>query len=373
MKILSIVGARPQFIKAAPVSRALRKLDGMREVLVHTGQHYDDNMSELFFRELDIPKPDYHLGVGSAMPGVQTGRMLEKVEGVLLDERPEWVLVYGDTNSTLAGALAAAKLHFRIAHVEAGLRSHNKIMPEEINRVLTDHISDCLLAPTETAVANLVREGIRPDHVHLVGDVMYDATLYYAAKAEIQSHVLSQLGLTPGTYILATIHRAENVDQKERLRNLLAGLEALGRKHDLPVICSWHPRTKSRMKAFGFSEKGGPARFIEPLGFTDFVALEKQALCVLTDSGTVQEECCIFRVPNVTVRDVTERPETIESGSNILTGATAERIVRCVDVALTEDREWERPAEYLDRHVSSKVVKILMGYDRFEEPENRSS
>jgi len=363
MKILSIVGARPQFIKAAPVSRALRKLDGMREVLVHTGQHYDDNMSELFFRELDIPKPDYHLGVGSAMPGVQTGRMLEKVEGVLLDERPEWVLVYGDTNSTLAGALAAAKLHFRIAHVEAGLRSHNKIMPEEINRVLTDHISDCLLAPTETAVANLVREGIRPDHVHLVGDVMYDATLYYAAKAEIQSHVLSQLGLTPGTYILATIHRAENTDKTERLRAIFEALAAVSQERK--VVVPLHPRTRSRLEADELV--GGSLRslcLIEPVGYLDMMLLEKHAELIVTDSGGVQKEAYFHRVPCVTLRTETEWVELVEAGWNMLVAPnTAKHMISALHLALERRAALTWQCLYGDGHAADRIANRLLSGD----------
>jgi UDP-GlcNAc3NAcA epimerase len=363
MKILSIVGARPQFIKAASVSRALRKLDGVREVLVHTGQHYDDNMSELFFRELDIPIPDYHLGVGSATPGAQTGKMLEKIEGVLLDERPDWVLVYGDTNSTLAGALAAAKLHLRIAHVEAGLRSYNKIMPEEINRVLTDHISDCLLAPTEGAVANLVREGVRPDHVRLVGDVMYDATLYYAARAETQSHILSQLGLTSGTYILATIHRAENTDNAVRLRAIF---EALGEiSQERKVVVPLHPRTRSCLKADKLIEICPRSLcLIEPLGYLDMMMLEKNAELIVTDSGGVQKEAYFHRVPCVTLRTETEWVELVEAGWNMLVAPdTAEHMISALHDAL------ERPAAlawqglYGDGHTADHIANCLISGD----------
>lgn len=228
VKVLSIVGARPQFIKAAAVLRALRLMPSVKHVMVHTGQHYDENMSEVFFRELDIPRPDYHLGIGGGTHGQNTGRMLEAIERVLLDEKPDWVLVYGDTDSTLAGALAAGKLHIPVAHVEAGLRSFNRRMPEEINRVLTDHVSDLLFAPTETAVRNLLREGIPSGKIYLVGDVMYDAALYYGEKAERESQILSRLGLRPKEYILATLHRAENTDDAMRLRTIL---EAFAQVH----------------------------------------------------------------------------------------------------------------------------------------------
>jgi UDP-GlcNAc3NAcA epimerase len=232
-KVVSIVGNRPQFVKVAVVSRALREA-GLLEVLVHTGQHYDPGLSEVFFRELDIPSPDYHLGIGGGTHGENTGRMIEAIERVLLEERPDWVLVYGDTDSTLAGAIAAVKLHIPVAHVEAGLRSFNRRMPEEINRVLTDHASDLLFAPSETAVRNLLREGIDEDRIKLVGDVMYDAALYYGAKAERESRILDRLGLKPKEYLLATVHRAENTDDPERLGAILEALALLHR--EIPVV-----------------------------------------------------------------------------------------------------------------------------------------
>jgi UDP-GlcNAc3NAcA epimerase len=364
MKILTIVGARPQFIKAAPVSKALRRLEGVREVLVHTGQHYDDNMSELFFRELDIPKPDYHLGVGSATPGVQTGKMLETIERVLLDERPDWVLVYGDTNSTLAGALAAAKLHFRIAHVEAGLRSHNKMMPEEINRVLTDHISDCLFAPTEAAVANLGREGIRSDDVHLVGDVMYDATLHYASRAESQSHVLSHVGLTRGTYILATIHRAENTDNPERLRGIFEALGEIARERK--VVVPLHPRTRSRLEADKLMEVCLHSLcLIEPVGYLDMMLLEKHAELIVTDSGGVQKEAYFHRVPCVTLRSETEWVELVEAGWNTLVAPdTVEHMAGALRVALKKPAASSWQCLYGDGHAAERVANVLVSGDR---------
>lgn len=244
MKVVSIVGARPQFIKAAPVSRALRRVALGEEVLVHTGQHYDHGMSAVFFDELGIPEPDYNLGVGSGPHGWQTGRMLIRIEEVLLEEQPDWVLVYGDTNSTLAGALAAVKLRVPVAHVEAGLRSFNRAMPEEHNRVLTDHAADLLFCPTQTAVDNLAREGIT-EGVHLVGDVMYDAILYNTALAEQRSNALTRLRLSPGGYALATVHRPRNTDAPERLQDILNALEVIAR--DMPVVFPVHPRTHQKL------------------------------------------------------------------------------------------------------------------------------
>lgn len=314
--VLTIVGARPQFIKAAVVSRALRAQPGVREVLVHTGQHYDDNMSRVFFEELEIPEPDYHLGIGGGTHGQNTGRMLEALEEVLLQERPDWVLVYGDTDSTLAGALAAAKLHIPVAHVEAGLRSFNRRMPEEINRVLTDHVSDLLFAPTEVAVRNLLREGIPSDKIHLVGDVMYDAALYYGEKAERESQVLRRLGLVPKGYVLATLHRAENTDDPERLRVVLQALAQVNK--EVPVVLPVHPRTRKRAEAFGLDHLLGEVLAIEPVGYLDMVMLEKNARVIATDSGGVQKEAFFHRVPCVTLREETEWVELVELGWNRL-------------------------------------------------------
>lgn len=316
VKLVSVVGARPQFVKAAVVSRALRALPGVREILVHTGQHYDENMSEVFFRELDIPEPDYHLGIAGGTHGQNTGRMLEAIEKVLLQEKPDWVLVYGDTDSTLAGALAAVKLHIPVAHVEAGLRSFNRRMPEEINRVLTDHASDLLFAPTETAVHNLLREGIPSKKVYLVGDVMYDAALYYAEKAERQSQILSRLGLRPKGYILATLHRAENTDDATRLRVIL---EAFAKVHrEVPVVFPVHPRTRKRVEALGLASLLNGVLAIEPVGYLDMVMLEKNARLIATDSGGVQKEAYFYRVPCLTLREETEWVELVRMGWNRL-------------------------------------------------------
>ena len=313
MNIVTIVGARPQFIKSLPVSNELRKSN--REILVHTGQHYDRNMSDIFFEEMGIPKPDYNLGVGSGGQGEQTARMLSKIEAVLLDEKPDAVLIYGDTNSTLAGALAAAKLHIPVAHVEAGLRSFDKKMPEEINRIVADHVSDLLFCPTKTAVVNLKNEGITKG-VELVGDVMYDAALHFGKLAEEKSRVLEELDLAPKGYLLATIHRSANTDN---IDNLKALLEAFA-ESDRVIVFPVHPRTRKVLANTGLDSiiKGSKVRLVDPVGYIDFLKLENNAVKILTDSGGVQKEAFFAAVPCITLRDTTEWVETVESGWNIL-------------------------------------------------------
>ncbi|TMC55513.1 MAG: UDP-N-acetylglucosamine 2-epimerase (non-hydrolyzing) [Chloroflexi bacterium] len=369
MKIMTVLGTRPEIIR---LSLVIKKLDEYgNHVLVHTGQNHVEVLNEIFFKDLSLRKPDHFLDVRGDTFGEQLGHIVTKAEKVLLKERPDRLVVLGDTNSGLV-AIVAKRMGIPVFHLEAGNRCYDDRVPEEINRRVIDHSSSVLLPYTHRSKENLIREGIERSRIYVIGNPIYEVLETYAGAIR-GTDVHARLHLEENKYFLVTIHRAENVDHKERLESLLSALEVLARKYGLPVVCSLHPRTKSKMKAFGFADSGGPVSFIEPLGFTDFVALEKSALCVLTDSGTVQEECCILRVPNVTVRDVTERPETIETGSNVLTGMAAERIVLCVDVALREDRQWDRPAEYMDRHVSAKVVKILMGYERLEEPESRSS
>jgi UDP-GlcNAc3NAcA epimerase len=309
--ILTVVGARPQFIKAAPVSRALAR-QGLREIVVHTGQHFDDAMSAIFFEELDIPTPAYNLAVNSLGHGAMTGRMLEKLEEVLLTEKPGMVVVYGDTNSTMAGALAAAKLHIPVAHIEAGLRSFNRRMPEEINRVVTDHLSALLFCPTQTAVRNLAQEGVS-EGVHTSGDVMYDATLTAVARAQSRSRILESLDLVPKSYSVATIHRAENTDDSRQFMLLLAWLEHAARSR--PVIMPTHPRTR-RVMADLDTPKG--VRLIDPLGYIDMTCLVHEAAAIFTDSGGLQKEAYFHRVPCVTLRNETEWVETIEAGWNRL-------------------------------------------------------
>jgi len=328
MKVVSVIGARPQFIKCAPVSCELRQV--AQEVLVHTGQHYDDSMSGVFFRELGLPEPDYHLAVGSGSHGHQTGEMLKKIEEVLLKEEPDVVLVYGDTNSTLAGALAAAKLHIPVAHVEAGLRSYNRKMPEEINRVLTDHLSALLLCPTGTAVENLRREGVTKG-VHLVGDVMYDALLDGVEIARRTSTILDRLAVEPQRYILATVHRAENTDQPQRLEGIvtaLVGLAKAGHRVVFPV----HPRTQKQLSLHSIELCEGVVQ-IDPVSYLDMVLLESMARLILTDSGGIQKEAYWLQVPCLTLRDETEWEETVQSGWNRLVGTDPQRILRAVEEA----------------------------------------
>lgn len=315
MNIITVVGARPQFIKAAVVSRVLRAEPNVREILIHTGQHYDENMSQVFFDEMHIPKPDYDLGIGSAPHGVQTGRMLEEIEAILLQFPADCLLVYGDTNSTLAGALAAAKLHIPVAHVEAGLRSFNRRMPEEINRVLTDHVADLLFTPTQSAVENLHNEGIADTKICQVGDVMFDAVRYYQNKAESTSSVLTKLPVSPEAYILTTVHRAENTDDSQRLKAIVDGLTAIAQH--IPVVLPLHPRTRVALQREKLMSKMQPPFYIiPPVGYLDMIMLEKHANLIITDSGGVQKEAFFHRVPCVTLRDETEWVELVESGWN---------------------------------------------------------
>lgn len=348
MRFLAIVGARPQFIKAAPVSRALRRQH--HEMLVHTGQHYDYGMSQVFFDELDIPAPNINLGIGSASHGAQTGAMLVEIERVLLDERPDWVLVYGDTNSTLAGALAAAKLHIPVAHVEAGLRSFNKDMPEEINRVLTDHVSDLLFCPTETAVENLAAEGIR-EGVYHTGDVMYDAALYYANMVEERSTVLDDLGMESKAYVLATVHRPRNTDNPSRLRAILDAFSEV----EMPIVFPAHPRTQKAMEQHALSVAEN-VRLCEPVGFLDMIQLERNARLILTDSGGIQKEAYFFGVPCLTLREETEWTETVEVGWNLLVGANRDKITQAAKVFVLPET---RPSLFGDGHAAEQFVKLL--------------
>ena len=313
IRLLSVVGARPQFIKAAAVSRALRARGDVAETLVHTGQHFDREMSQVFFDELGIPAPAQHLGIHGGSHGEMTGRMLVALEGTMRDARPEAVLVYGDTNSTLAGALAAAKLGIKVAHVEAGLRSFNRRMPEEVNRVLADHVSDLLFCPTRAAAANLAHEGITAG-VHEVGDVMYDATLFAAAAARQRSTIVAQLGLSRGGYAVATLHRQENTDDRAALAAAIAYIAEEARRQ--PVVLPLHPRTRAAISAAGVAT--GTIRLLPPLGYLDMHRLLADAALVLTDSGVLQKEAYFHRVPCVTLRDETEWVETVEGGWNRL-------------------------------------------------------
>jgi UDP-GlcNAc3NAcA epimerase len=312
MKIITIVGARPQFIKAAMVSKALLKSD-IEEDIIHTGQHFDNNMSNIFFEEMGIKEPSFNLGVGGGTHGQNTGRMIEGIEAVLLKHKPDYVLVYGDTDSTLAASISASKLHIPIAHVESGLRSFNRKMPEEINRLLTDHVSNILFIPTLNAKLNLLSEGINEKHIHFVGDVMFDASIYFGNIAEEKSTILNKLNIKTKEYSLISIHRAENTNDRERLSNIISSLKLFNQTIIFPV----HPRTKKYLEKF---ELKIPSNVIEtdPLGFIDMVMLEKNANLIITDSGGVQKEAFFHKVPCITVRDETEWIELVDSGWNKL-------------------------------------------------------
>jgi len=329
MRVLTIVGARPQFVKAAIVSRALRAA-GIDEVLVHTGQHFDDNMSAVFFRELEMTAPDHDLGIAGGSHGEMTGRMLQAIEAVILAEKPGRVLVYGDTNSTLAGALAAAKLNVPVAHVEAGLRSFSRRMPEEINRVVTDHVATWLLTPTDLATQNLLHEGVPLEQIRQVGDVMFDAAVYYGEKAERESRILAELGLPRGGFVLATIHRQENTDDVARLEAICSSLAAVAR--DCPVVLPLHPRTRQRLADSGV-QLGG-VRVLPPLGYLDMLMLERAAAVVATDSGGVQKEAYFHGVPCVTLRDETEWVELVDLGWNRLASPGTADIAATVKAAM---------------------------------------
>lgn len=314
MKLLTVIGARPQFIKAATISRLIRERDNISEYIVHTGQHYDQSMSEVFFKELDIPKPSLNLNVGSGLHGEQTAKMLCGIEQAILTVKPDVVLVYGDTNSTLAGALAAVKLHIPICHVEAGLRSFNRKMPEEINRIMTDHASDILFAPTLNAVKQLKAEGISEEKIILSGDVMYDAALYYGERADLESSILNRLEILPDNYVLTTVHRAENTDTPEMLTQIMQELDMVALEHT--VILPIHPRTRVKLDDWGIKVKN--IRLIDPISYLDMVKLEKNAKIIITDSGGVQKEAYFFGKPCITLRAETEWVELVDGGWNTL-------------------------------------------------------
>lgn len=351
--IVTVVGARPQFIKAATVSRAMQKVQVIKETIVHTGQHFDDNMSDIFFRELDIPEPDYNLGIGGSLHGEMTGHQLIALELLLIKEKPDLVLVYGDTNSTLAGALAAVKLHVPVAHVEAGLRSYNRQMPEEINRILTDHMSEMLFTPTPLAVSNLDSEGISSDKVYQVGDVMYDAMLYYRKKAESQSSVLADLGISKSNYILATVHRAENTDNQKRLSAIFSALE----ETHIPIILPLHPRTLKQIQKFNIKIPGS-VKIIDPLGYLDMVMLEKNSRVIITDSGGVQKEAYFNHVPCLTLRNETEWLELVDCRQNQLVGADYDRIRSGMKLNWYNDTH-ESSQLYGNGNAANKIAAIL--------------
>jgi len=348
MKIITVIGARPQFIKAAAVSRILREKH--QEILVHTGQHYDENMSEVFFQELDIPKPDYNLNIGSGNHGEQTGKMLIELEKIYINEKPDLVLVYGDTNSTLAAALCASKLLIPVAHIEAGLRSFNMKMPEEQNRILTDHLSKSLFAPTETAVNNLHKEGISKG-VYNVGDVMFDAVLKFKDLSYKKMDLLDKLGLNGEEFILSTIHRAENTNYIDRLENIIGALSESNKKIVLPL----HPRTKKYINEYGL-KVGENVQIIEPVGYLEMVLLESMSKKIVTDSGGVQKEAFFLGKPCITMRDETEWVETVQNGWNMLTGTDKDKII---DGILNFNPSKEQEKIFGDGKAASKILEVI--------------
>lgn len=364
MKILTVVGARPQFVKAAMVSKAIvehnaaGRGEAIEELILHTGQHYDKNMSEIFFSQMAIPKPAVMLNCGGGTHGEMTGKMLIEIERALLENKPDKVLVYGDTDSTLAGALAAAKLHIPVIHVEAGLRSFNKAMPEELNRICTDHVSELLLCPTQEAVAQLKKEGIEKG-VHHVGDVMYDAAITFGKIADSSSNILNEQSLSEKGYYLVTCHRAENTDDPKRLTAIFDSLKFISSR-DCPVVLPLHPRTRARLEVLGIAPEALGLKILPPISFLDMVALEKHAVAILTDSGGVQKEAYFHGVPCITLRDETEWVETVSAGWNTLVGANMEKIVAATDAVKRGNAERAAIPDYGNGHAAEKVVELLL-------------
>jgi len=353
MKIAIMLGTRPEIIKMSPIIRECERLR-LEYFILHTGQHYSYSMDRVFFEQLKLPQPRYNLDVGSGSHAEQTGKVLIGTEQALLKEHPDVLLVEGDTNTVLGGALAAAKLHIKVGHVEAGLRSYDRAMPEEVNRVLTDHCSDVLFAPTEQAQQILLKEGIPAEKIFVTGNTIVDA-VHHAYLVEKHTRVLEELGLKKHEYFLATLHRQENVDDPYRFRDILRGLDALNKKYDLPVIYPVHPRSLKKLEEFQLDAPG--VTLVDPLDFIGFLELEQNARVVLTDSGGVQEETCVLGTPCVTLRTSTERPETLAVGSNLLAGTIPESIVECASVMCANKKAWGNP--FGDGTAGKQIVQIL--------------
>ena len=358
MKLMTVLGTRPEIIRLSLIIGKLDKL--CQHVLVHTGQNYDANLNEIFFQQLGVRQPDHFWEVRGASFGEQISKIIQASEQVMLSEKPDRLLILGDTNSALS-AVVAKRMGIPVYHMEAGNRCFDDRAPEEVNRRIIDHSSDVLMPYTERSRANLLREGIGGDRIYVTGNPIFEVIQHYEPVIR-KSDILARLGIESNRYFLVTMHREENVDVEERLQALVQALDLLQKDYRMPVICSLHPRTASRMQRYGVGVANNQIKLHEPFGFFDFIALEQNAFCVLSDSGTVQEECSIFRVANVTIRDVTERPETIECGSNILSGAAPETIRQCVRIVLSQKPDWTAPPEYLVPNVSSTVAKIVLGY-----------
>jgi UDP-N-acetylglucosamine 2-epimerase (non-hydrolysing) len=360
MKVMTVLGTRPEMIR---LSCIIAKLDqACDHILVHTGQNFLPSLSDIFFRDLRIRKPDYFLDAASETFAEQLSKMFSAFDRVLESERPDLLLVLGDTNSGLCSLLARRR-HIPVYHLEAGNRCYDDRVPEELNRRVIDHASNVLMPYTHRSKENLLREGIENHRIFVVGNPINEVINAY--EEEIRASTIHEtLGVEPQKYFLVTMHRSENVDDQQVLLKLMKALDDVQRQYELPVIVSTHPRTVSRMRAFGIENRNSAIRFLDPFGFFDFIQLERRAYCVLTDSGTVQEECALFGIPNVTIRDVTERPETIECGSNILSGSDPERILRCVGLGLSSSGNWSPPAEYVVPNVSSTVLHIVLGYNQ---------
>jgi UDP-N-acetylglucosamine 2-epimerase (non-hydrolysing) len=364
MKVMTVLGTRPEIIR---LSRIIPMLDRFADhTLVHTGQNYDPNLSDVFFRELGVRQPDAYLGVQADGFGAQIGQILTRIEPLLLDHRPERLLILGDTNSGLV-SIVAKRLGIQVFHMEAGNRCYDDRVPEEVNRRIIDHSSTVLMPYTHRSKENLVAEGIARQRIFVTGNPIKEVLDFYAPQIQASS-ALGQLGLEAGEFFLVTMHRAENVDDAGRLSSLMSALELLHQTYNKRVVCSLHPRTRSKIVDSGYEALSG-VELLEPFGFFDFIRLEQAAFCLVSDSGTVQEEACIFGIPNVTIREVTERPETIEAGSNILAGVEPEAILRGVELVTNQSRSWDPPAEYLAPEVAATVTRIVLGHRNLDPDE----
>jgi len=358
MKLVHIVGARPNFMKVAPVMAALSRKSSVSQTLIHTGQHYDENMSNIFFRQLDIPEPDVNLEIGSGSHAVQTANIMIRFEEVVSDNRPDLVLVYGDVNSTVATALVCAKLHIPVGHVEAGLRSFDRQMPEEINRLITDQIADHLFTPSADGNENLMREGIKPDKIHLVGNVMIDTLTRLLPRAVARwEDVSTRLSLTNGTYGLVTLHRPSNVDDPEHLREIVTAMKHIGER--LPLVFPVHPRTRNNISSLGITTDSRQIRLVDPIGYLDFLALQQHAKLVITDSGGVQEETTYLGKPCLTMRENTERPVTMSEGTNTLIGRDTTRLKASVETILNGSSIHGRIPELWDGRAGERIADII--------------